>query len=55
MAGVSGTARGCPGGLSSPLATSQNFGVKHRAVLRTGRQRAICVRSAFRSLHDRGG
>lgn len=41
MAEISGAARGCPGGMSSPLAASQTFGTKHRARLRTGRQRHL--------------
>lgn len=42
MAGISGPTRGCPGGRSSPLAASQTFGAKHRAMLRADRQSHLC-------------
>ena len=38
MAGISGPARGSPGGMSCPLAASQTFGTKNRVMLRAGRQ-----------------
>ena len=42
MAGISRPARGCPGGMSCPLAASQAFATKNRVMLRAGRQSHLC-------------